>query len=497
MGHGLRWLDDWRRDDALLGGVAVTFRTRLALVSAAAVAVAVAISAAGIYVLVKRQLLSGVDSALRIEARRVVSSPYLVTPGFQPNQFFIHVPRPELGGPGGYIQLVSQSGQVFRSGEEPDALPVSSRTERVAAGTAHMFVSSATVRGTHVRVLTAPAVSGLAVQVVQPLTQTDHEVTTIRSWLILGTLGGVGVALLLGLAVTHTALAPVRRLTEAAEHVAETRDLRRRIAVGGRDELSRLASTFNVMMEALEQGAQTQRQLIADASHELRTPLTSLRTNTQVLRMRFPPQNADDVRLLDDVVEQIDEMSALISNLVALARGDEQRIMTEDIALDEVVAEAVERSSSHYPEVEFRTDLEASMIVGDRLLLQRAIQNLLDNAGKWSPPGSTVDVSLHGNELAVRDHGPGIDQEDLPHIFDRFYRATDARSRPGSGLGLAIVKQAVEAHAGDVIAERADGGGTRFRLRLPLSHSAFYLEGSDQVLALPQSPPAPADEGAE
>jgi two-component system, OmpR family, sensor histidine kinase MprB len=449
--------------------------------------VAVAISAAGIYVLVKDQLLSGVDSALRIQARRVATSPYLVTPGFEPNQFFVHVPLPELGGPGGYIQLVTESGQVFRSGQEPDALPVTARTERVAAGKAHLFLSSAIVRGIHVRVLTAPAASGLAVQVVEPLTQMDREIGTIQTWLILGTLGGIGVAVLLGLVVTRAALAPVRRLIEAAEHVSATRDLRSRIVVRGRDELSRLASTFNGMMGALEQAALAQRQLIADASHELRTPLTSLRTNVQVLRMRFPPQSDDDVRLLDDVVEQIDEMASLVSDLVALARGDEQRTVTEEVDFRELVTEAVERASFHYPEVEFRTDLEASMIVGDQLLLQRAVQNLLDNAGKWSPSGGAVEVSLHGHELAVRDHGPGIDPEDLPHIFDRFYRATKARSQPGSGLGLAIVKQAIEAHAGTVTAEPADGGGTRFRAHLPLSHSAFYLDGSEQILAVQPS----------
>jgi two-component system, OmpR family, sensor histidine kinase MprB len=316
----------------------------------------------------------------------------------------------------------------------------------------------------------------------------DREVGTIQSWLILGTLGGIGVAVLLGLLVTRAALAPVRRLTDAAEHVAATRDLRSRITLRGQDELSRLALTFNGMMGALEQAAQAQRQLIADASHELRTPLTSLRTNIQVLRMRFPPQSDDDVRLLDDVVEQIDEMSALISNLVALARGDEQRTVTEDVDFRELVAEAVERATYHYPEVEFKTDLEDSTIVGDRLLLQRAMQNLLDNAAKWSPSGSTVEVSLHGHELAVRDHGPGIDPKDLPHIFDRFYRATDARSRPGSGLGLAIVKQAIEAHAGTVTAEPADGGGTRFRANVPLSHSTFYLHGSEHSLTVPSSP---------
>jgi two-component system, OmpR family, sensor histidine kinase MprB len=295
--------------------------------------------------------------------------------------------------------------------------------------------------------------------------------------------------------VTRAALAPVRRLSEAAEHVAATRDLRSRITVRGRDELSRLALTFNGMMGALEQAAQAQRQLIADASHELRTPLTSLRTNIQVLRMRFPPQSDDDVRLLDDVVEQIDEMSSLISNLVALARGDQQATVTEDVDLKELVAEAVERAAYHYPEVKFKTTLEDSMIVGDPLLLQRAVQNLLDNAGKWSPPGSTVEVSLHRHELAVRDHGPGIDPKDLPHVFDRFYRATDARSQPGSGLGLAIVKQAIEAHAGTVTAEPANGGGTRFRAHLPLSRSAFYLDGSEQVLTVPPSPEK-ADESA-
>jgi len=188
----------------------VTFRTRLTLLAAGAVAIAVAIAALAIYVLVRSQLLSGIDSTLSAQFERISNSPYLVTPTFQPNQFLVHVPRPEFGGAGGYVQLASASGQRFRSDEEPVALPVSGDTASVAAGNVPPYYSSVTVDGVHLRVLTAQARPGLAIQVAQPLTQMDHEIQTIRFWLILIAVGGIGLAAVLGLMVARATLAPVR-----------------------------------------------------------------------------------------------------------------------------------------------------------------------------------------------------------------------------------------------------------------------------------------------
>jgi two-component system sensor histidine kinase MprB len=266
--------------------------------------------------------------------------------------------------------------------------------------------------------------------------------------------------------VARAVLAPVQRLTRTAEEVSETRDLSRRIDAAGSDELSRLASTFNAMLGALEDSARAQRQLVSDASHELRTPLTSLRTNIEVLARdkKLPPGERE--KLLTDVTEQLTEMTALIAELVELARGDQTPAEPEEVRLDLATAEAIERTRRNHPGLSFKPTLEESLIRGVPATIERAISNLLDNAAKWSPPGGEVEVTVRDGEVIVRDHGPGIDPGDLPFVFDRFYRAPAARGLPGSGLGLAIVRQVAEAHGGSVTAEPAEGGGTRMRLKL-------------------------------
>jgi two-component system, OmpR family, sensor histidine kinase MprB len=220
------------------------------------------------------------------------------------------------------------------------------------------------------------------------------------------------------------------------------------------------------MLGALEESQRKQRQLVADASHELRTPLTSLRTNIEVLASERRLPAAERKRLLSDVVEQLTEMTTLIAELIELARAGERRVEPEDVRLDLLAGDAVERARRNRPQVTFKTELEESLVNGVPESIERAVANLLDNAAKWSPPGGEVDVTVRGATISVRDHGPGIDDADLPYVFDRFYRAASARGMPGSGLGLAIVRQVADAHGGDVIAERADGGGTRITLRL-------------------------------
>jgi two-component system sensor histidine kinase MprB len=220
------------------------------------------------------------------------------------------------------------------------------------------------------------------------------------------------------------------------------------------------------MLAALEEAARSQRQLVSDASHELRTPLTSLRTNIEVLaRDRSMPADERE-KLLHDVVAQLAEMTALVTELVELARGDSHPAESEDVRLDLLVSEVVEKARREYPHVQFVSDLHPAELHGVRSTIARAVSNLLDNAAKWSPPGGRVDVAVDDGQVVVRDHGPGIDEDDLPYVFDRFYRAPAARKLPGSGLGLAIVKQVAEAHGGGVDAERTEDGGTQMRLRL-------------------------------
>jgi two-component system sensor histidine kinase MprB len=336
----------------------------------------------------------------------------------------------------------------------------------VANGEKGPFFDDAHLAGIHVRVLTFPYGDGYALQIARPLTEVDHSLSRIRLFLVLITGGGIAVAAALGLAVARAALAPVRRLTAATERVTETGDLSERIETHGQDELSRLGGSFNTMLGALESSTRAQRQLVADASHELRTPLTSLRTNIEVLASgrRLPAGERD--RLLEDVVDQLAEMTTLISELIELARVGRPPTETEDVRLDLVAADAVERASRDRPGVTFTAQLSESLVHGDQAAIERAVANLLDNAAKWSPPGGEIEVTVRDGEVTVRDHGPGIDEEDLPFVFDRFYRAPSARGMPGSGLGLAIVRQVAESHGGTVTAEAADGGGTLIHLLL-------------------------------
>ena len=440
----------------------MSFRARLALVAAAAVALAVLLASAVVYVVVRDELRGTVDDALRDRAAEISRFPLrAIQEGDRPV-----LEGPGLGGAPGYIQVVQADGTTIRPPDERVELPISNHVLAVANGNGRPFFSDTHVSDVHLRVFTIPGSSGFAVQIARPLTEVDQSLDRIRFYLILIALGGIAVAATLGLAVTRAAVAPVRRLTEASERVTETGDLSERIESQGQDELSRLASSFNTMLAALEQSTQAQRQLVADASHELRTPLTSLRTNIEVLagNRRLPAGERE--RLLHDVVEQLAEMTTLVAELIELARGDQPLAEPEDVRLDLIAADAVDRARRNRPNVTFTTIFAESLVHGDRATIERAVGNLLDNAAKWSPADGEVEVHVHDGEVIVRDYGPGIDDEDLPLVFDRFYRARSARGMSGSGLGLAIVRQVAEAHGGSVFAERAEGGGTRMTLRL-------------------------------
>jgi two-component system sensor histidine kinase MprB len=337
----------------------------------------------------------------------------------------------------------------------------------VAAGTHGAYFVDVTVQSTHLRMYVAPVAAGAALQIVRPLTEVDSVLGRIG--VLLGVVAACGIALaaLLGWIVAREALIPVRRLTEATEHVTETHDLSSRIEVDGRDELSRLAVSFNRMLGELEESEGAQRALVADASHELRTPLTSIRTNVEVLaRSEGALSPEEREQTFRDVVDQLAEMGVLIDDLLSLARGQQPSRTEEDVRLDLVAADLAERYGRRAPGLQITTHLEESLVRGDPAGLERAVGNLLDNAVKWSPEGSEIEVTVHGAEVAVRDHGPGIAPEDAPHVFDRFYRAPAARGLPGSGLGLAIVKQVADAHGGSVAVEAPAGGGALVRLRL-------------------------------
>jgi len=436
----------------------MTLRARLTLSAALAVAAAVVLASIAVYFVVRSELRGEVDESLGEQAALYVArGPFGEVPP---------PPRSKLGGPSGYIQIVGADGRTFLQTGGTFPLPVDVRTMQVAAGERESFRTDATVSGTHVRIAVFPLADGVALQIARPLTEVDDVLDRLRWILLAVALGGSGLAALLGLGVAQSALVPTRRLTEAAEDITATQDLRRRVDTDRKDELGRLAVAFNTMLAALEESVEAQRRLVSDASHELRTPLTSLRTNVEILGKANALPDDERRRLLDDVDAELDELSRLIADVVDLARDGEPERFDEDIRLDQLVAYAVDRARRRAPKVTFETTLDETVVHGSRERLHRAVSNLLDNAVKWSPEGGTVEVTVADAAVSVRDHGPGIAEEDLPKVFDRFYRAPDARGLPGSGLGLAIVRQVAESHGGSVSAARADGGGSIFRLQL-------------------------------
>jgi len=443
----------------------MTFSVRVALLTAAAVAVAAIGAAALMYFVVQTQLNSQFNNAL-VEAANSVRDPRPGGPGGR----FPGGPQGSLTGRSDVAAQIinSTTGTVGRSDAQPVVALVTPDAVAVANGTKDPYFFETTLEGSHLRVYVAPTVQhGSAIEVWGPLNAIESALDETRVRLGLVALGGVLLAGALGTVVARAALTPVRRLTNIVEEVSRTRDLSQRVSASSPDELGRLAASFNVMLGELETSLRSQRQLVADASHELRTPLTSLRTNLELLARGQPADAVERQQVLDDLVGQMERLSTLVSDLIDLARDEKTQLVIEDVHLDEVVHAAMEEMRLRYPGVRFELEgaTPVDLVRGVRSRVLRAVTNLLDNAGKWSPPGGLVEVTVRGNEVTVRDHGPGIAPEDESRVFDRFWRAPGARQLPGSGLGLAIVKDVAETHGGRVTLERPSGGGAFFRLR--------------------------------
>ncbi len=428
----------------------MTLRARLTLVAAGVVAVVVALACATTYFVMRHELYSQVDAQLQQHAQ----DPRAILPNFSPYS-------------GDYVATVEPGGTA----DNPHNIPIDSHILAVAAGHARGFFRNRqvqTVQGAKVvlRERVVPVSVGGAVVVARNIDYIGHDLGRLRFILILVALGGILIAAAAGALVSGATLAPVRRLTAAAERIAETGEPSERVPEGGRDELARLGASFNTMLASLEESLETQRRFVADASHELRTPLTSLQTNIDVLRGDIALEPEQRRELLDDLQRESQEMRGLIGGLLELARGGAQ-VEKREYQFDEVVEEAVERARSRFPDVSWEADgLEPTVVDGYPDRMERAVWNLLENAGKWSGDGGSVEVSLSGGELQVRDSGPGFADEDRPLVFDRFYRSAAARAMPGAGLGLAIVREVAEAHGGEVTAENAGDGGAVVRLSL-------------------------------
>ena len=469
----------------------MTLRTRIAAVASVSVAVAVLAAAIGLYAAVRSDLDGEINSALRARAGALAhvssaatgapaagGSPEGPYPGGGPppaagypggdggGRFPGQVQPEPFGAASGYVQFISPQGEVSvpgGQGSAPTRIALTASDRAIAASGSGSALTNRTVAGTKLRVLTLGSGAAGAVLVAQPLTQVENELSHLLLILALIGAGGVLLAALLGTLVARTALAPIARFTRRTETLTGNLDLSRRLEVEGRDELARLAESFNGTLDALERSVEAQRHLIADASHELRTPISSLRANIQILGEadRLPAHEQQSLRA--DIVAELDELTALVGDVVELARGAARDGAAEDVRLDEVV-EGTVASARRRGDLRFELSLEPTMVLGQPDRIGRAVSNLVDNARKWSPAGASVDVELKDGVLSVRDHGPGFEATDLPFVFDRFYRADDARKLPGSGLGLAIVRQAAEASGGFAEAQNAPGGGALLRV---------------------------------
>jgi two-component system sensor histidine kinase MprB len=435
----------------------VTLGRRVVLATSAALGTVVILLSVFAYFLVKHELYSRVDVTLRGRAGELAPTALAGRSTF----------RTVVAAPGEFVQTLSANGQSVRPPYQVTELPSGPR-ERAIAARSGTRSETITIGGTRARLLTTHVGPGLALQVTRPLADDDATLRRLRLILAIVAVCAVLLSILLGGWIAEKALAPVRRLTRTAEDVAQTRDLSVRLDEEGSDEVSRLGAAFNEMLVALDRSLTAQRRLVADASHEFRTPLTSIRANAELLergKVRESEQNA----VARAVVDQVDELDGLVTDLIELALDGEAARRFEDVRLDEIVSAEVDRMRRHAAGVRLELTAEPCTVHGDAERLGRAVANILGNALKWSPDGATVDVSVARGSVVVRDHGPGIDEADLPLVFERFYRSPAARGMAGSGLGLAIVRHVVEAHGGSAEAANARDGGAVFTLRFPAS----------------------------
>lgn len=453
---------------------AMPLRSRLAMLVAVAVAVAVAAAAVVCWFVVRNALVNSLDDALsskRVQAPDVISR--IDGQGNCQRSVIRDKDDPDLFRQ--TIQVVDrQGGHCVIVGTQ--SVKVTEADTAVAKGeSGEVYHSVIASNGAKYRALTYPleGPEGLAVTVARPLSEVDDTLDNLV--LVLAVVAGIGVigAGAAGLWVARTGLRPVDELTAAVEHVARTEDLDLRIPAEGGDEIARLSRSFNSMTASLASSRDLQQQLIADAGHELRTPLTSLRTNIELLARSeetgraIPPD--DRKALLASVTAQMTELASLIGDLQELSRTDtgQGSGRVQVVPLHDIVDTALQRARLRGPELTFEADLAPWYVRAEPPALERAIVNILDNAVKFGPPGSTVEVALKDGALTVRDHGPGIPADELPHVFDRFWRSPSARSLPGSGLGLSIVARTVHQSGGEVALTHAEGGGTVATVRLP------------------------------
>jgi signal transduction histidine kinase len=441
----------------------MNLRTRVAIAVGMVVLGALAVVAAVVYPAVGANLRGQSDQSLVQVARQ---APQLATK--------LKKSRTPFGQlvPFGDSQLQIVPGAT--AGPANGFVPITSRDVQVARGNARPYFHDEAYRGRTYRIYTAPFPGNPGALVRAALPESNAASTqTALGWLLLALIpaAALGAAVTARLAAGRV-LRPVGRLTETVEQIRATGDLSAPIEAPGQDEISRLGQAFAAMTAALNESVGAQRRLVADASHELRTPLTSLITNLELLAER--PDDPSAPALAAAALAEAGELRVLINDLVELARDGQASFHTEDVRLDLLAERVAERAAGRSPGLRYELDCRPTLVRGDPDALERAIGNLVDNALKWSPPGGRIRIAAAHGTVEVSDDGPGIPAEDLPYIFDRFYRSAQARALPGSGLGLAIVRRIAGLHGGTAEAIPQQHGVT-FRLSVP--EAAISPEG--------------------
>jgi two-component system, OmpR family, sensor histidine kinase MprB len=459
-----------------------SFRSRLAVLTSIAVALVIVVIAIVTYVGAEHIVFQSIDNTLVKQGVNAVGQAESSGSPLVRNDFY------------GSIAWIVEAGGSAHG----DPLPVTGEVRRVASSGNGTYFTTVDLRGVPEREIVMPVPSGLtvegvsgpvplqsggALQLTTPLQEVERELGLLRIGIVIAALVGIGAAAVIGSLIARRAIRPLDELTEAIEHISTSLDDAERLGPESEDELGKLRRAFNRLLNAVDSARTAQKQLVLDASHELRTPITSLRTNIEILP-RVSELPADDQRLIfEDMLSEVEELTNLVGNITELVRDDQNPTPAADFALNEVVMSSIASVTpySHARDVDIRPIVTTCSVFGHPEKIGTAVTNLLSNAVKWGPGGSVVEVTCFDGVVSVKDEGPGIAPEDLPYIFDRFYRSSAARALPGSGLGLAIVAQAVEGDGGSVGVTNRKSGGSEFVIRLPLADTRLRSASATNV----------------
>ncbi len=439
----------------------MSFRARVAILIALVVAIAVACVAGSFLYLARGQAVDSIDSKLRLRATDVtlLGEKFGRPQEFDRRLFGKYSPDDVL------VQIFDVKGRIWASNVEP--LPIRPDDLSVARRELRARITTVEIEGHRMRVLTFPLLlPGRAATIARPMDEVDAQLAALWRMSIQIFVIGVAGSGLVGFAVAGRVVRPVRRLTEAATRVADTQDVDQPIDVKRDDEFGQLASSFNEMLRALSLSREQQQRLVTDASHELRTPITSLRTNLEYMQRSSSIGDDERRQIMDDVLFELDQLTGLVTELVDLATDQHHMGEAERIELDELVDAVVQRHQRR-TSCSIVCIATSSQIMAPPALIERAVSNMIDNALKWNPPNSSIQVEVENGSVRVSDNGPGIPVEEREQVFERFYRTEEARSLPGSGLGLSIVRHVAESFGGQAQIIDRDEPGTTIELSFP------------------------------